>query len=410
MIDALVCLLGLALVQLLGAGARRLTGTKGALLSVSSAWVGISILYAASLGLPGLVILAALIIAGVLLRQEDTVSRPGLLMLVIAVVVLARPWAPTYWDEFVWLAKARLESLGFGSGVRAALDPAQKVIPQGYPTLWPSAVGWLGLGRDALHAHVIAATMLVLLSVGSAIEAWRPRIKPALLPFLAVLAAPLVWVHLRATYLDLPVGLLGLALLGFLLEKRLVVAVAIAVVLVGIKDDGLAQVLAASAAAIFAARRQLSWKLGVPAAVALIAVGVWRVLAQQHGVAAVDHALTTFEAGWIPRLVQLFLMHATDVTAWGVFWAVALAVLVLPRTPAPLRVMILLELGLLCAALLTGPERVRVFAENGTLLNRLLLQLWPAAAAMVLLAADASVSREGVTGLRSPFVPTSPAG
>jgi hypothetical protein len=35
------------------------------------------------------------------------------------------------------------------------------------------------------------------------------------------------------------------------------------------------------------------------------------------------------------------------------------------------------NLAFMMVALLVGPERVRVFAENGTLLNRLLMQLWP---------------------------------
>ena len=45
--------------------------------------------------------------------------------------------------------------------------------------------------------------------------------------------------------------------------------------------------------------------------------------------------------------------------------------------------MLLLLFVFTAAALLSGPERVRVFAENGTLLNRLLLQLWPCAALVV---------------------------
>ena len=48
-----------------------------------------------------------------------------------------------------------------------------------------------------------------------------------------------------------------------------------------------------------------------------------------------------------------------------------------------LKVMLGLLLFFTAVALLAGPERVRVFAENGTLLNRVLLQLWPSAALLV---------------------------
>ena len=81
------------------------------------------------------------------------------------------------------------------------------------------------------------------------------------------------------------------------------------------------------------------------------------------------------------------VQHASDVFSWGLFWAVALGVVFTPCRDSEVRaVKILLILLALfaAAALLAGPERVRVFAENGTLLNRLLLQLWPAAALLVL--------------------------
>ena len=37
------------------------------------------------------------------------------------------------------------------------------------------------------------------------------------------------------------------------------------------------------------------------------------------------------------------------------------------------------------AMLVCGPPRVRAFAENGTLVNRVLVQFWPLAAALLLL-------------------------
>jgi hypothetical protein len=77
-----------------------------------------------------------------------------------------------------------------------------------------------------------------------------------------------------------------------------------------------------------------------------------------------------------------------------------LAALVLRALPPParaLRVLLLGNLAFTLAALLVGPERVRVFAENGTLLNRYLVQLWPAAALLLLSALPPSpaLTRQG---------------
>ncbi len=48
-----------------------------------------------------------------------------------------------------------------------------------------------------------------------------------------------------------------------------------------------------------------------------------------------------------------------------------------------LRWALLAGFGFVAVALFFGPERVRVFAENGTLINRLLIQLGPTAAVMI---------------------------
>jgi hypothetical protein len=314
----------------------------------------------------------------------------------LALVVLARPWIPTEWDEFVWLGKARFESLGFGAGVAAALDPAQAVIPAGYPPLWPSIVGWISLGQDALATHVLAASLLVLLCAFTALESLTvtaPR------PWVAIvlLAAPLVWVHLRSTYVDLPVGLLGLAFFSRLRARSLFPAAVLAVVLVGLKDEGLAQVLAATGAVLLLEGLR-AWRLLLPAGVALVSTLTWRWLVHTHGVRLFDHALGLPQWDWLPSLVKLFTLHATDVFSWGVFWAVVVALLLTPtadRSVRAVKVMLVLLFAFSSAALLLGPERVRVFAENGTLLNRLLLQLWPSAA---LLVTQVLPARDSLTG------------
>jgi hypothetical protein len=383
-----VSLLGLALVQLAGAVVRvALTsvGPREALRSPASAWYALGLAYAFSLGPAGLLVLAGLLGAVWALRggeRSQPRSFPWVWLAVLAALVLARPWVPTGWDEFVWLGKARLEAWGFGAGVAAAIDPAQRLIPPGYPPLWPATVGWLSLRTDALDAQVVAASLLVLLCAASAVEAWHERVgRPDLLA-LAVLATPLAWVHVRSTYVDLPVGLLGVALVGQLV-KGAPAAVPMAVALVGFKDEGLAQVLAATVAALLVTKAP-RWRVALPAVTAAAAALTWRWLTTSKGVQNADHALGLPLWSWAPTLVKLLVLHATDVFTWGVFWAVATACALrnLPEDPQGRAVRASLALGLLLSAgaLLAGPERVRVFAENGTLINRLLMQLWPAAA------------------------------
>lgn len=384
----MVSLLGLAVAHLAGALLRAmLTGAplRQAVKSPSSAWFGLAVAYALSLGWAGVLVLATLVAASLALRHREAGGTvPWLAVAGLAVFVLARPWVPTQWDEFVWLGKARLESLGFGGVVAAALDPSQHLIPPGYPPLFPAAVGWLSLGQDSVNAHVLAASGLLVLSAASALEAWTEHLRRPSALALAVFATPLVWVHLRSTYVDLPVGLLGVALLGQLLRGG-PAAVPLAVVLVAFKDEGLGHVLAASASAVLITR---SWRLTLPAVAGLVTAFTWRWLAHQHGVENSDHALGAPLFGWTSTLVKLAVLHATDVFTWGVFWAVALGCALPEKSPTvaarALKVLVGLDLLIIAAALLAGPERVRVFAENGTLINRLLLQVWPAAALLII--------------------------
>ena len=171
----MIALLGLGVLHL--GGALLLSwvtplGFSAAIRSPSSAWVSLALLYALSLGLAGVPLLVMLAGAAWLARHEAPVQSktPWLVLGLLGVAVLARPWVPTLWDEFVWLAKARFESLGFGASVAAALNPQEHLIPPGYPPLWPAAVGWLALGRDSLDAHVVAGSLVLLLSAGAALE------------------------------------------------------------------------------------------------------------------------------------------------------------------------------------------------------------------------------------------------
>ena len=99
------------------------------------------------------------------------------------------------------------------------------------------------------------------------------------------------------------------------------------------------------------------------------------------------------------------LAHLADTRSWGALWpiAIACAALVLARGNAfragtrMATFAFLAEGALLVSAIVCGPVRVRVFAFEGTLVNRLLLQLAPAAGVMLMLAlADAAVAWQTV--------------
>jgi hypothetical protein len=158
------------------------------------------------------------------------------------------------------------------------------------------------------------------------------------------------------------------------------------VVLAGVKDEGLPHVFAATLGALALSRSRPLWPKLMPALLAVGVVATWRWQLRQHGVEVFDHAINAPAFEWLPTLGTLLARHATDVMTWGVFWPIALGV-VLTRTrhgtsPA-LRATLLAGLGFIGLVLILGPERVRVFAENGTLINRLLLQWWPTAALLV---------------------------
>lgn len=391
----MIALAGLLLLHVGGAALRVLVTRISfgqAISRPSSVWFAIVAAYCASLGWAGLalgLVLLALSRAGLTPLPDPLPLRRGEVVgfLVLSALVLARPWVPTQWDEFVWIAKARLESLGFGGGVDAALDPSLHLIPAGYPPLWPSAIGWLSLHTDEIDADVLSGSLLMLVCVATLIEVWREEHVSAV-GLAVVFASPLIWVHLRSTYVDLPVGLLSAALAVCLVrshERPPFLAVLLGVVLAAFKDEGLLHVFAASLAALLTHGRR--WRFALPAVAAVVTALAWKVLLRVHDVGVRDHSVSLPAWREAPHLAKLLALHLLDLHSWGVFWALVLAA-ALQANGSPmargLRLTLLGLFGVTFLALLAGPERVRVFADNGTLLNRLLLQLWPCAALLVL--------------------------
>lgn len=387
----MISVLGLVLFQLLGSILRRwATGCdwRLAMKAPSSAWVALLGCYLTALGPIGLAGAACLLLAA---RRTSTPtplpSFPWKWLAFVALISLARPWIPLMWDEFVWLGKARLEVEGWGHSVAAAMSPELHLIPAGYPPLWPAAVGWLTLGHDSVDAHVVAAGLLTLWSFGAAIEPilhWNWT-RPFRAGWALLCVCPLVFIHWRSAYVDLPVGFLGLAVWGWMNMKDRVpwIAGVLAMVLVSIKDEGLAH-LAAIAAATLWCFGISQWRRAWPLGCGLVVFSVWRWLVHHHGVTVVDHALDWPDWQWAIHYVRLLALHATDVYSWGLFWVASTVVLLSFESDGAtrsLRATLLLLVLLTGLGLIAGSERVRVFAENGSLLNRVLIQWWPYAAA-----------------------------
>jgi hypothetical protein len=374
----------------------------------------------------------------------------GIAAAVLALVVICRPATLTYWDSFVWLAKARIESGGWGALRNAALDQSADVVPSGYPLLWPLAASWLSMGgrsMEALAAGAAAMTLVTLMlfldaaADASGLDRPAPETAPsegtgattgdvrwAPLALVLVGITPLVFVHLRSSYADLPVGLLAATCTLRLVRSverggdapgDLSIAAMTAVALAGMKDEGMAHV-AALVVALIVVKTWKLWageRLPLAPGIAVLAAAAipfngWRMLLAAHHVIDGDHRPSTpdFEAaGAIGRTV---LTHLADTRSWGALWPVAFAcaALVLARGKtfrAATRLAtlaFLAEGALLGSAILFGPARVRVFAFEGTLVNRLLLQLAPAAGVMLMFAlADAAAAWQTVRRAARPL-------
>jgi hypothetical protein len=347
--------------------------------------------------------IAALVVAltwrGPTSERAPWITSAGIAALLVAgAAALSRSPVPVFWDESVWLAKARVACEGGAALMTQALDPQSTLVPRGYPVIAAVLEACFAMGHDDLASLVGGGTALVLcalalfvLLLGRAAETpFEERASLAVLAF-----TPFVWVHLRSVQLDLPIGLctaaLVLAIERAAANDRLGLPAAVTAALwLGMKDEGLAAALAV--ALVLGARhasplaRRAAW--GAFGALA-ISVLVYRFRLHVAGSANDDHSFGDFTPRIVLDALRIGARDASDIETWGLAPAVALAACVAAAmrsasTRARRIAMVLaLHALFLLVALVIGPEQVRDFAREGTLIDRLGLQLLPTAALLI---------------------------
>lgn len=364
-------------------------------------------------------------------KQANPSWLLGVLIVTMGLWIFARPLVPLAWDEFVWIGKAQIEGReGFGGLRAAALLPGLEVFPAGYPLLWSLLPAWLvrtddlaalSLGFSALRllcfcAFALALHAAALLHVSADQPSSLIRERRVLMIGAAATAlmAPLFFEHMRLMYADAAVGLLAAALtLTFLsqsqFQRRLAVAASVvpafmapilSIVLCGLKDEGVGHVAAVSVMALLFGGRSMRVMALCSLGTATVVTGCWRYTLASHSIENTDHAMGIPAVTAFGSLLSQLFEDATDPLSWGLLWPLAVgagAWLLLARrrhhtesgslSRAEGRFVaaaLFAQAAMLQGALLLGPEVVRVFALNGTLINRMLVQLTPAAAVVLL--------------------------
>ena len=371
--------------------------------------------------LPGL--LVVVLGAGLLVRPRirrrprRSTSRGDRVWSALGVVVLAAATmlrSPTtlYWDEMVWLAKARIEAESQGALTTEALRIGTSAIPPGYPLFEPLSISALaGYGAET-RSLVFGAELLTIVAGAAllltALDRRHLRARIDLVVAALACACPLVVVHLRSAYVDLELGMLAATLLLLLECRETRAAAVVAMALVAMKDEGIAHLLAVcSVAVVFAvtrARRRDALRHVVVAAIGYAAFAGWRSRLVSSGVVDSDHLLGAPSLVRITDVLQRALVAMSDALGWGGLWAavvgMVVAAVVRPSTMDRRTRARCLALGvqaaLLFGAILCSPERVMDFVHAGTLLPRLLVQLAPSA--MLALAASLGTVESATVG------------
>jgi hypothetical protein len=324
----------------------------------------------------------------------------------LVAMLVDRPSTPCFWDAFVWLAKARYAARGLGGlvtgGLHTTLPP---FIPTGYPLLEPLTVAMLAGFSPRPEAVVagavgleILATSLFLCAIADderASQACRAARLAAVA--LTLLTSPLVVVHLRSSYVDLPLGLLVGALAVLLRRPRAGVGCAVvSVAAAALKDEGMVHVAAITLVGTFyglvvardraLARRSIACGLCATAVMA-----AWHLRLRTSGITNVDHSLSLPDWHRLRPLAGAALEHLFEFRSWGALAVLGVggigAVVIKPRS-APVdavwfAILLLADALVLFVALLATSGRVMEFAMEGTLLNRLAMQLAPLVALLI---------------------------
>lgn len=327
--------------------------------------------------------------------------------LLLFVMLAARPAVPCYWDAFVWLGKARAAALGPARLIAGGLAPSTPVfIPQGYPVFEPLAVALLGglspAPRDVVAGSVGFEIIALLLFMGALAEdAASDAVRQARLGVVALLllCAPLVVVHLRSAYVDLPLGLMAAALAMLVTHRKTGFACAVLAMAIAVtKDEGLVHVVVIGLAALVRSRAEkgeervaLRGRALATLGGGLATAGAWHLRLHLAHVVNTDHALSIPTFGRILPLGEFVVEHVSDFRSWGALWVLALgaavAIAAKPRS-APKSALWFASLFFAVAFVMFGgllsiPGQVMEFAAGGSLLNRLGVQLSPYAALLV---------------------------
>jgi hypothetical protein len=124
---------------------------------------------------------------------------------------------------------------------------------------------------------------------------------------------------------------------------------------------------------------------------AAVAMAAWHLRLRMNGIANADHALSLPHWQRLVPLARSSIDHLFELRSWGALGVLGMggviAVLVRPRSAPPDAVwfasLLSVDAFALFAALLTTPGRVMEFATEGTLLNRLAMQLTPIVALLI---------------------------
>ncbi len=316
----------------------------------------------------------------------------------VGVVAALRPPVPLFWDESVWLSKARVACDGPVELMARALDPHSVLVPRGYSVVAAVLEASFAIGDPDLPSLVAGGAALVIacFALFALLLARGASSRDERATLLVLAATPLAWVHVQSVQLDLPIGLLTASLVLAIeraerLDRIGLPAAMTAALLLGIKDEGLACALAVLAAVLLTSARRGAGRRAALASCAALALSTitYRLELWAAGSQNDDHSFVDLAASEIPGLAREALRHAVDVDTWGIVPPIALAAAVLAFRPATREAARTAALALLfvfaglALALLVGPPQVRAFALEGTLLNRLGLELLPLAAVLV---------------------------